>query len=254
VKFKSTIGQIDPRKIKFDIGDQNVDYWPIIKSRFEKQIENKIPEDEELRIGGKVLNVKLLGLDKFPEVAIIKQEEYSLTSHLKGNEIIVTITSSSYFGVRHGLETLAQLIIYDELEGMLKIPSDVEIFDGPKFEYRGFSLDTSRNFFSTESIKRTIDAMAMVKMNVFHWHITDSNSFPIEINSQPHLSKFGAYSKKKTYRADDVKEIVKFAAASGIEIIPEFVIPAHVGMSRALITIINPYRHPIFSIHNAKPL
>lgn len=158
------------------------------------------------------------------------EESYLLVMKLTSEQIIeVTVTASTYFGARHALETLAQLIIYDELEGKLKIPSNLDIFDQPKYQYRGFSLDTSRNFFSKIKIMETIDAMAMVKMNVFHWHITDSTSFPVEIKSQPSLSKFGAYSRKQVYTSADVKEIVYYANARGIRIVPEFVIPAHVG-------------------------
>lgn len=87
-------------------------------------------------------------------------------------------------------------------------------------------MDTSRNYFSVESIKRTIgndfeskvvdnfiylfifaDAMGMVKLNTFHWHITDSQSFPLVLKSHPELSRIGAYSSDKVYTADDISEV-----------------------------------------------
>lgn len=104
-----------------------------------------------------------------------------------------------------------------------------EITDEPVFKYRGTHLDTARNYFEVSTIKRTIDAMAMVKMNSFHWHITDSHSFPLVIESQPELHTLGAYSPEQVYTHEDVKEIVHYAKVRGIRVIPEFDAPAHVG-------------------------
>lgn len=71
--------------------------------------------------------------------------------------------------------------------------------------------------------------MAMVKLNTFHWHITDTHSFPLEIKSQPSLHKLGAYSQRHVYTHEDVKEIVEYGRALGIRVMPEFDAPAHVG-------------------------
>lgn len=90
-------------------------------------------------------------------------------------------------------------------------------------------LDTSRNYFSVQSIKRTIHAMSLSKLNVFHWHVTDSHSFPLVVAGQPDLSKYGAYRPEKIYTAADVKEIVEYGRVRGVAVIPEFDAPAHVG-------------------------
>lgn len=74
-----------------------------------------------------------------------------------------------------------------------------------------------------------LDAMAMVKLNLFHWHITDSQSFPVVIKSHPYLSKYGSYSPTKIYTAKDIKEVVDYAYVRGVRVIPEFDAPAHVG-------------------------
>lgn len=74
-----------------------------------------------------------------------------------------------------------------------------------------------------------LDAMGMVKLNVLHWHITDAQSFPLELNSLPELSEIGAYSPTSIYRISDIKSIIEFAKHRGIRIIPEFDAPAHVG-------------------------
>lgn len=79
-------------------------------------------------------------------------------------------------------------------------------------------LDTSRNYFSVETIKRTIVGMAHAKLNRFHWHITDSQSFPYMSNAYPQLAKYGAYSSKEIYTADDIKHIAEFARIRGIQV------------------------------------
>jgi hexosaminidase len=156
------------------------------------------------------------------------RENYEIQIESGDGEINIKIISDTFFGFRHSLETLSQLIVYDNIENNYKILSSCTIQDNAQFKHRGLTLDTSRNFFSVESIKRTIDAMAMVKLNVFHWHITDSQSFPIEIKSQPDLSRNGAYSAEQVYSSKDVKDVVEFAKIRGIRVIPEYDSPAHV--------------------------
>lgn len=79
-------------------------------------------------------------------------------------------------------------------------------------------LDTSRNYFTVDSIKRTLVGMAHSKLNRFHWHITDSQSFPYVSKSYPQLAKYGAYSSKEIYTGDDIKEIADFARVRGIQV------------------------------------
>lgn len=97
------------------------------------------------------------------------------------------------------------------------------------FRFRGLMLDTSRNYFSVETIKRTLVGMSHAKMNRFHWHITDSQSFPYMSKAYPQLAKYGAYSSKEIYTAEDIKEIAEFARVRGIQIVPEIDAPAHSG-------------------------
>lgn len=90
-------------------------------------------------------------------------------------------------------------------------------------------LDTSRHYFSVESIKRTLVGMSHSKLNRFHWHITDSQSFPFVSKYYPELAKYGAYSSSEIYTHDDIREIVSFAQVRGIQVIPEIDAPAHAG-------------------------
>jgi len=156
-------------------------------------------------------------------------EAYRLTVRNQGGSIVVNIEGSSYFGVRNGLETLSQLIAYDDEDNSLMIVDDVVISDEPAFPYRGLILDTSRNYIPIQDIKKTIMAMAASKLNTFHWHITDTNSFPFVMESIPEMSLFGAYDKSKIYTKQDIRQIVEFGRVRGVRVLPEFDAPAHVG-------------------------
>ncbi|RHY60440.1 hypothetical protein DYB30_012167 [Aphanomyces astaci] len=125
-------------------------------------------------------------------------ETYSLTVNLTSTPH-VTIAAITVFGYRHALTTLSQLMEYDDISHTMQLVHSARIIDGPAFPHRGITLDTSRNFYSVGAIKRVLDGMSMTKLNTFHWHFTDTNSFPIEI-------------------------IVR-----GIRVIPELDAPAHVG-------------------------
>ncbi|KAF5367788.1 hypothetical protein D9615_010509 [Tricholomella constricta] len=99
--------------------------------------------------------------------------------------------------------------------------------DIPAFPYRGFMLDTARNFFPVADIKRTLDAMSWVKINMFHWHVVDSQSFPLDIPAFPEIASKGAYSSSEIYSAADVQDIVSYAGARGIDVLVEIDTPGH---------------------------
>ena len=145
------------------------------------------------------------------------------------NTYLVNISAKTYFGARHGIETLSQLISYKEETDSLQMHASAIIEDKPSYPHRGLLLDTSRNFFNVEILKRVIDGLSYNKMNVFHWHITDSHSFPLEIKSIPELAEWGAYSKYQIYSQNDIKDIVEYAKVRGVKVLPEFDAPAHVG-------------------------
>ncbi|KAE9551397.1 hypothetical protein FO519_005405 [Halicephalobus sp. NKZ332] len=90
-------------------------------------------------------------------------------------------------------------------------------------------LDTARHFLTVNVIKRQIDLMAQNKMNVFHWHVVDSESFPYTSTKYPDLSAKGAYTPIHVYTVDQVKDIIEFARLRGIRVIPEFDTPGHTG-------------------------
>uniref|UniRef100_A0A7N0ZVS4 beta-N-acetylhexosaminidase n=1 Tax=Kalanchoe fedtschenkoi TaxID=63787 RepID=A0A7N0ZVS4_KALFE len=90
-------------------------------------------------------------------------------------------------------------------------------------------LDTSRNFYAVDDILRTIGAMSQNKLNVFHWHITDSHSFPLVLPSEPDLAEKGSYGSDMVYTPKDVQRIVQFGLDHGVRVLPEIDAPGHTG-------------------------
>lgn len=98
---------------------------------------------------------------------------------------------------------------------------DVRVWDAPLFEHRGVMLDTSRNYYPVKDLLRLIEAMSMNKVNVFHWHLTDSHSFPLILPSEPTLAEKGAYDVNMVYTPEDVKKVVDFGLDRGVRVLPE---------------------------------
>lgn len=93
--------------------------------------------------------------------------------------------------------------------------------------HRGLLLDTSRHFIPVDDILLILDGMSYNKLNVFHWHIVDDNSFPYESNVFPKLSLKGSYHPTMIYSASNIRKIIDYARIRGIRVIPEFDTPAH---------------------------
>ncbi|KAI8583038.1 hypothetical protein K450DRAFT_277531 [Umbelopsis ramanniana AG] len=150
-------------------------------------------------------------------------ESYTLEIPAAGGTGV--ITAKTVWGALHALSTLEQIVISDGKSGLL-IEESVSIKDSPKFQLRGVMLDTGRNFLKVETILRQIDALAWSKLNVLHWHIDDAQSWPIQINAEPKMTK-DAYSSKEIYSHSDVKKIINYARARGVRVIPEIDMPGH---------------------------
>lgn len=90
-------------------------------------------------------------------------------------------------------------------------------------------VDTARNFIPITDLERTIDGMGASKLNVFHWHATDSQSFPLEIPSVPFLTRYGAYSPQHIYQPHDVRHLIQYALHRGVRVIIEIDAPSHAG-------------------------
>src|ERR1022692_4820487 len=125
-------------------------------------------------------------------------------------------------GILHGLETFLQLI-QPGPDGFY-VPAE-HIEDWPRFAWRGLMIDASRHFIPLEVIERNLDAMAAVKLNVFHWHLSDDQGFRAESKLFPKLQQFG--SDGLFYTQAQMREVVSYASDRGIRVVPEFDIPGH---------------------------
>ncbi|GER57383.1 beta-hexosaminidase, partial [Striga asiatica] len=151
-------------------------------------------------------------------------ESYTLSVPCTGAPAF--LSASTPWGAMRGLETFSQLV-YSAPPRVAAC--GLRISDAPMFGHRGVLLDTSRNYYAVEDLLRLIRALSMNKMNVFHWHITDSQSFPLVLPSEPRLATEGAYGKEMVYTEDDVRKVVNYGMDYGVRVMPEIDMPAHTG-------------------------
>ena len=150
--------------------------------------------------------------------SVNEDESYSLTVTPQK----VHLSAATDVGAMRGLETLLQLVQNDGKRFFLPA---VSIQDTPRFRWRGLMLDCSRHFEPISVIERTLDGMAAVKLNVFHWHLSDDQGFRMESKVFPLLTQLG--SNGEYYTQQQAREIVAYARARGIRVVPEFDMPGH---------------------------
>ncbi|PVU98611.1 hypothetical protein BB559_001410 [Furculomyces boomerangus] len=212
-----------------DILDRAIDRYTdlILNENFKPPLDYNIAP---LQASGSVQGVTISVATENINLDLQTDESYTLTVSQNGT---IAINAQSTFGAIRGLETLSQLFISNQGRKFIKnVPINIQ--DSPVFKHRGLMLDTSRNFYSIASIKRTLDAMSYSKMNVFRWHIVDSQSWPVESKFDPRLNALGAYGPDMIYTHKDVTDIISYARDRGIRVIPEFDMPGHtyiVGLS-----------------------
>lgn len=133
-----------------------------------------------------------------------------------------TLTASNALGVLHGLQTFLQLI--EPTPSGYAVPV-ITIPDQPRFAWRGLLIDVSRHFIPIEVLKRNLDGMAAVKMNVLHWHLSDDEGFRVESKRLPKLHELG--SEGQYYTPAEIRDFVAYARDRGIRVVPEFDMPGH---------------------------
>src|SRR5258707_1291759 len=132
------------------------------------------------------------------------------------------LPASTPLGTMHGLHTFLQLV--DVSPDGFAAPS-VTIQDKPRFSWRGLMIDSARHFIPLEVIRRNLDGMEAVKMNVFHWHLSDNQGFRVESKKFPNLHEMG--SDDLYYTQDDMRELVAYARDRGRRVVAEFDMPGH---------------------------
>jgi hexosaminidase len=145
-------------------------------------------------------------------------ESYSLEI----NDRQAKLTAATTVGAMRGLETLLQLLEGDR-DGFY-LPA-VSIKDSPRFPWRGLMIDSARHFQPVDVLKRNLDGMAAMKLNVWHWHLTEDQGFRVESKKFPELHLMG--SDGDFYTQDQIRDLIKYAADRGIRVMPEFDMPGH---------------------------
>jgi len=205
-----------------------------------------------LAVGGAAGSAaRVISLRLDPTLSLLGDEGYRLT--VTGTRI--TIRAYRPAGVFYGVETLRQLLPPDifraaPVSGVMWTVPAVDIEDLPRFSWRGAHLDVSRSFMPKEFVKKYIDLLALHKMNRFHWHLTDDQGWRIEIKKYPLLTSIGAWRRQSLvgqqhayadttqwvydkiphggfYTQDDVREVVAYAQARFITVVPEIEMPGH---------------------------
>ena len=225
----------------------------IPKPQKAKELGSKINFSTKTILCGELLDTVNLYLHLIPKaneavenkLTFIKDEGIDADGYkLTYNEGNIEIYCSDKGGALYGFMTLLQL-------GGGKEKFDaVEVCDKPRYSWRSFMLDCSRHFWSVDYIKKTLDILASLKMNVFHWHLCDDQGWRVEIKKYPTLTQKGAarkgsskcpnqtidpvkkyedapYGEGLYYTQDDVRDIVEYAAARNITVIPEIDVPGH---------------------------
>lgn len=176
------------------------------------------------------------------DVAGLRSEAYRLDVSPEG----VAIVAVDGAGLFYGVVTLLQMLHDVEGgDGLRSLPA-ASVVDAPRYEWRGMMLDVARYFFPVQFIKQFIDLMAMYKMNVFHWHLTEDQGWRIEIRKYPKLTEVGAWRAETLvghlrdepqtfdgvahggfYTQAQVREVVEYAASRCITVVPEIEMPGH---------------------------
>ncbi|XP_070541927.1 beta-hexosaminidase subunit beta-like [Ptychodera flava] len=198
--------------------------------RYQKILFDRQCADTLNRINSANEVEQLLGLavtlenpcDRFP--AMDSNETYTLSVHSG----VATLRAPSIWGAIRGLETFSQLIY--QLEDDEVWVNATVITDWPRFQHRGILIDTGLHFIPTKVLLKNLDAMAYNKMNVFHWHITEDESFPYVSRAFPEMSQKGAFSPyTHVYTQEDIAMVIEYARLRGIRVVVEFDTPAHAG-------------------------
>lgn len=191
----------------------------LARKRFLKALSRQtgIPYHLEALEGTPTLVVKTSAASK--DIQSVGEDE---SYHLEVTQTNATISAPSPLGAMHGLQTFLQLVAISPDGFAAPV---VTIDDAPRFAWRGLMIDAGRHFQPMDVIRRNIDGMEAVKLNVFHWHLSEDQGFRAESNVYPLLT--GKGSNGDFYTQAEMKEIVEYARDRGIRVVPEFDMPCH---------------------------
>lgn len=159
--LRGKMARISPTEVQFNLINQskrNDVFWQSNEQRLREQILAKVPSYATIKDDGSAahLMITIDVTDENAKLGLDTNEAYSIQGYENTGVVIIKIKAHTIFGARHAIETISQLIIFDDIRRELQIAADFDIEDKPAFPHRGFLLDTSRNYFDVASIKRAI--------------------------------------------------------------------------------------------------
>jgi hexosaminidase len=171
-----------------------------------------------LRLEGRSMASMVVTAKRAGDLVLGEDESYRLTITSDG----IALQAVTDIGALRGLETFLQLLTLDERG--VTVP-EIAIYDEPRFPWRGLMIDSSRHFMPVGMVKRNLDGMAAVKLNVLHWHLVDDQGFRVECLAWPKLHEQA--SDGNYYSRAQIRDVIDYAADRGIRVVPEFDLPGH---------------------------
>ncbi|HEX4750608.1 MAG TPA: beta-N-acetylhexosaminidase [Bryobacteraceae bacterium] len=170
---------------------------------------------------GGTLSVVIEQRDHKPPQRLGDDESYSLD--ITGGRI--RLSANYPLGAMHGIETFLQSVQQNASGQPGFSAAGLRVQDSPRFPWRGLSLDVSRHFVPVDEVKRNIDGLSAVKLNVLHWHLSDDQGFRVESKKFPRLQELG--SNDQYYTQAEIRDVIAYARDRGVRIVPEFDMPGH---------------------------
>lgn len=201
-----------------ELGNASLEY---LKGKFPDQVFVRVQKKNEAKLIFETIEDESIG-----------DEGYLLSIHAKQ----ILISANTETGLFYGIQSLLHLLPAEKMDGLQSLAGTkitcLEIEDSPKYAWRSFMLDSGRQYQTPEFIKQFLDRMAMLKMNVFHWHLTEGQGWRIEIKKYPKLTSVGSNVAKGIeqqgfYTQEEIKEIVAYAKKLHIDVVPEIDVPGH---------------------------
>ena len=161
----------------------------------------------------------------------VLDETYSIRINVDTTNTRIELSASHPVGILRSLVTLSQLVQWNphtRAHALLTCGPALNIMDGPRFSWRGLMVDTARHYYPVQTLKKILNGMEMLKMNVLHWHLIDAQSFPYQSKTYPLLAEKGSYDyPDATYNDRDIAMLIEYGSNRGIRLVPEVDMPAH---------------------------
>ena len=198
---------------------------PLLAAAFERYTAFTFPHTADTKALSASITSLQLTVDDLAEDHPTLATDESYTIDVSAER--ATAHAKTVYGALRVLETFSQMVAFDFDAGSYGVPA-WKIDDKPRFAHRGLMIDTARHYEPLAAIRGIVDSLPYAKLNVLHWHMSDSQSFPLQSTTAPKLWD-GAYSAQERYTQADVASIVEYAKLRGVRVMVEFDMPGHAG-------------------------